>query len=237
MSVSSYPVTAPALPHPTERPAGVALIAPGLRVLTAFAALVGATVVTVLGIHVANRRLITSLDARIWLHAITHWHSYRTAARYVSSIGGMTGITLMSVAIAAVMLVRRQRRGAVLALGAPLIATSLTEFVLKPVVNNAPWGINTYPSGHSTGGFAVAFVVTILVLGPHTPVRNVAARWVIALVSIMVAAAVAIGLVVAGYHFLTDTIGGAAVALCVVPALALIIDTVANGYARRRSHV
>ena len=194
--------------------------------------------VIILGIHVTDRPFVTSLDARIWLHVVENYGGHKALARHITMIGGLEGLLLISFTMAAVMFWNARWRGVALAIVAPTLATSITEYVLKPWINNAPWGVNTFPSGHATAAFSMAFVAVILVIGPSTPVRRVPLRWTIAFVAVSVATAVAIALVVAGFHFATDTVGAAGTALAVVTACALAIDAISeSAWLRRRLHV
>jgi undecaprenyl-diphosphatase len=127
------------------------------------------------------------------------------------------------------------RRRAVACLVAPAVAIAITEYVMKPLVGRpAPDGSVfslTYPSGHMT---ATAAVITVAVL-------VVPARWQKLAVVIGTAVDVSVGacLILLRYHYVTDVLGGAAVAigttLLIDAALHLLPEGLATNSSRRRS--
>ena len=112
----------------------------------------------------------------------------------------------------------RQYEGAALvAISVPL-ATAVTELVLKPLIGGTSWG-NPFPSGHVTSVFALATALTVLLARvPRGP------RLVLAFAGFLLAGTVAIGVIGAGMHHFSDTIGGAAVGIATVLLTALILD-------------
>jgi membrane-associated phospholipid phosphatase len=118
---------------------------------------------------------------------------------------------------------------AVLSVAAPLVATGLTEYVLKPAFDRTVpqvahmTGVETkaYPSGHEAAVSSVLVVLALLLLRSRLPVS-----WKVCGVLGLVAYYVdtVFGLVGQYYHYLTDTIGALAVAIAVVLGLGLIID-------------
>jgi membrane-associated phospholipid phosphatase len=66
-------------------------------------------------------------------------------------------------------------------------------------------------------------VATLLVVG-----RNPARAWLLAVVPLLAAAAMAWAQVLLNAHYPTDTVGGFCAALAVVPAVAWTIDRVAD---------
>lgn len=171
-----------------------------------------------------------------WMYRLKHrFASHLSIVRHVADLGGPFVITLITVVLAAVMAARRKIRALVLVVAAPIAAELLTEQVLKPWVHRAPFGVDTYPSGHSTGAFVTATVAAILLLGPSGPRRFATLRWVITVAGFVLAAVIAVALVAGGYHFATDTIGGAAVGIATGCLVALVIDAVTPRLTR--SHV
>src|SRR5581483_293241 len=97
----------------------------------------------------------------------------------------------------AVELYRRQWRRAVVSAVCPVVAITLVELI-KRLFGREKGGALAYPSGHTT---VVVVVMGLLILA-------VGARlWVLA-IAIVVSLLGALGMVMCGYHFLTDTIGG-----------------------------
>lgn len=120
-------------------------------------------------------------------------------------------------------------------LGAPL-AGAVTHVLLKPFVSShAPDGRSlAFPSGHTTGAFGVALVLTVLLLpraGSPTVLRT-ALRLLLGLVALSLAAGTAISVVALGFHRTTDAVGGFATAILVVLAVAGVLDLAAGRRAR-----
>jgi undecaprenyl-diphosphatase len=114
----------------------------------------------------------------------------------------------------------------VLAAVAPAVAGGLTDLVLKPLIDRHIGHGLSFPSGHTTGAFAVAITAAVLLLegrGIRNPLRVA-----LTVLSLGLAACVAAAVVALGVHYTTDTIGGFCVALGVVLALALVIDEIAE---------
>lgn len=149
-------------------------------------------------------------------------------------IGNLVSVTVLTVLLVAVLLYLRRPRGAVLAALAPPVASAITEWVLKPIVERTRGGSLSYPSGHTTGIFAVAVVIAMLVLGRARPRPSAAVRAVVAVLALAVAATVAAASVAIGDHYATDAIGGACVAVATVLPIGLVIDAVADARAAGR---
>jgi undecaprenyl-diphosphatase len=204
-----------------EAPSGVVdVIAARGRGAAVATILVAATVVAGLGLHYAG----TDGPGRIDRHAdssLMHLGFSPSAADRVSSLGGPLPVTVMALVLAAIMVAVRRPRTAVLALATPALAASITEWVLKPLIGRRLENVYAFPSGHTTGIFAIVFVVIIALCDPRVPRRLAASGSVLALI---VGGCVAVALVAGHEHYATDTIGGACVALATVLVLALVID-------------
>jgi len=154
---------------------------------------------------------------------------------YVVSLGAPVSVTIISAALLVACLAMRRGRGAVLVAVAVPAAAALTE-LLKPVVDRAPYGISIFPSGHSTGIFAVVVAFAVLLIDPPRPRIRVVVRVLLALIALLTAVTVAVALVAVRWHYATDTVAGAAVGTAVVLATALALDLVcALGAAGRLS--
>jgi membrane-associated phospholipid phosphatase len=142
----------------------------------------------------------------------------------LARLGGPGPITLFTALLAYCCLAMRRYRGAIMLVAAVIVASGLTEFVLKPLVHRTYFGSLTFPSGHATATFALIACIVILLLDPPGSVLPTSLRLVLSLSAIAVGCAVALGLVAAQDHYFTDTIGGAAVGTGVTLAIALGLD-------------
>jgi undecaprenyl-diphosphatase len=149
----------------------------------------------------------------------------------VVAIGSPVVVTALTALLVVGLAWLRWPRAAVLAALSAPVASALTELVLKPLVDRTRGGSLAYPSGHTTGIFAVATVVVVLVSAvPAGRLRTRTRVWVGG-VALAVAVAVASASVVVGDHYATDTVGGACVAVATVLGLGVAVDAVAD---RRR---
>lgn len=186
-----------------------------------------AAVTTVLGVMLAGRRTFTDFDLRYDVRIGRWFAGHERLALRLADLGSTVPVVLAIATIALMMLVLRRLRAVALAVLAPPLAILITDHVLKPLIDRAPFGVYTYPSGHTTAAFAVATVIVLLVLD-ETNAGARAVRWTVAVAVAALACFVALGLVAAGYHYFTDTIGGAGVGISVVVVAALVIDAIAD---------
>ena len=132
--------------------------------------------------------------------------------------GGLPAIAGMTVVVILVCLMwHRYRDAALLAISIPAAAV-ITERLLKPLIGGTSWGY-PFPSGHVTGVVALATALTVLIARAPRPLRLV-----LALTAFLIAGSVALGVIGAQMHHFSDTIGGAAVGIGTVLAVALILD-------------
>lgn len=146
------------------------------------------------------------------------------APNSLAALGNPVPVNAMAAALLIACLAMRRWRGAVLVAVAVPAAEALSELLLKPAVGRTLRGALSYPSGTATGVFAVAATFAVLLAVPVRPRIPAAARLLLALTAVGIAAAVSIALVGLGAHYFTDTVGGAAVAIAVVGATALSLD-------------
>ena len=118
--------------------------------------------------------------------------------------------------------VRRRYRQAVLAAVSVPLADALTELVLKPLIGRTSWG-NPFPSGHVAYVAALVTVLIVLLARTGTGARPLF-RVALGLTALLITAAVAAGVIGAGMHHFSDTVGGAAVGIGTVLVTALILD-------------
>jgi undecaprenyl-diphosphatase len=129
--------------------------------------------------------------------------------------------------------VARRWRGCVLAAVAVPAASALTEFVFKPLTDRTLHGALSYPSGHATGMFALAAVSWMLLANPAGQRRPGAVRLIVVFGAFLLAVAVPVAMVSLGFHYFTDTIGGAAVGTATVLVSAFVIDWAAASRQRQ----
>ena len=195
----------------------------------AVTAVCAALTVAVLGVLFAGRTTGTGADewARSALMgAGSPWHQLALAVDFTAEpVGGALTLGLLVVAC----LLAGQRRGAVLAVVGTGGSIAVTT-ALKPLVGREiNGGFLAYPSGHTATATALALVAMLVFT------RGRAATAVVtAVVTVAAGAAMAWSQVLLNAHYATDTLGGFATALAVVPATALAVDHLAGRRARAR---
>ena len=205
----------PLLPPAARRPA--ALI---LAVCVLITALLGA-----LFAHQTQPGwLDAAIDTRLGHSVFAHWALLRRA----SILGSPHPMAVMTAALVLACIATRRWRGALLVLIAVPAAGVVTEYLLKPLVGRVLRGNLVYPSGHTTGVFVLATVVAVLLTGPLRPPIPRKVRLVLVAAAYLMASATATAMIAMGFHYFTDTVGGAAVATGTVLATALTIDKLAG---------
>jgi membrane-associated phospholipid phosphatase len=129
---------------------------------------------------------------------------------------GRPRVVIPGVAVCFFMALFWDRRRALTCLIAPAAAVGITEYVAKPAVGRMLGGSLSYPSGHMT---AVAALTTVFVL--TVPPRF---RWFAAVLAVCVDIGVGVTLILLRWHYLTDVIAGA----CVAVGTTLVVDTVVH---------
>jgi membrane-associated phospholipid phosphatase len=209
------------------------LLPPSARPLAAHTAVAAGLVVLVLGAIFWHGTAPSVIDRAV-ARPLTdyYWHGHAVAVLHWADLGSPGPTFVLAGLVLVLGLARRRVRGALLLLLALPLASGLTEYVLKPLVHRTKDGVLAYPSGHSTGVFTLAFVVAILLIGPHRSVAGAVLRALTALASVMVAVVVAAALVASDFHYATDTVGGAGAALASVLSVSLALDALID---RRRT--
>lgn len=198
----------------------------GAVAAAAFAA--AATTITLGAVYTGGStagRLDRALDSGFYSRVGRH-HALTDA---LVSLGSPSVLAVLTILIVVVLLGLRRGRAVWLAALAPLVASAITEWGLKPLVERTRGGTLSYPSGHTTGIFAIALVVVVLlVLGSSSRRRLLAVRVAASVIALAAATAVAVATVAAGRHYVTDAVGGVGVAIATVITVALLVDSVAD---------
>jgi membrane-associated phospholipid phosphatase len=195
------------------------------RRAAAIAATCCAVVVAVLGVFAANRSRGSALDRPVdsWLRQnLGSHHQVMLDVAFLG--GGQIGFGLAAVLILACLLARRVN-GAILTLVSVPVSVGLTEYVLKPLVHETIGGSLTYPSGHTASVFTLTAAVGVLMLNPPRQRPRPLLRALLVAVLVVVSCAVAVATIVLSYHYFTDTIAGAALAVGVVLAATFPLDS------------
>jgi membrane-associated phospholipid phosphatase len=121
--------------------------------------------------------------------------------------------------LAALALLRRDLRAAALCLAGPALAVVLTDSVLKPLIDRRHGVGLAYPSGHATGAAAVAALSLVLF---HRWGGWRSTAWFTP-VAVALPLAMGLALVRLGYHYPTDVVGGTAMGVATVIALAVLV--------------
>jgi membrane-associated phospholipid phosphatase len=185
---------------------------------------VGCAVLTVMGgmltaHHARAGWLDRSIDSRI--QAALAGHNRLLLA--VANIAEPSRVALLIAALVVPCVAVKRLDGALLAAVSIPAAIAVSEG-LKQLFDRTLNGAPVYPSGHTTTVFALAAVVMMLVLRPSRHVLPFALRLAITLAVMLTACAVALAMIGLNWHYFTDTLAGAAVAVGMVVGVSLAID-------------
>jgi membrane-associated phospholipid phosphatase len=203
---------APLLPAAARRPAAI----------VAFCCL---ALVVALGFLFAHQSHGLAID-----HAVDSWvmslHIRSSTLELVSRLGDPPAMTVMTGALAIACLGVRRLTGALLAVVGVLVASGLTEGLLKPLVHRTITVDHylTYPSGHTTGLFALSTALAVVLLSPRSGRPHPAVRIGAVGVAVVVSCLVGMAMIGLDFHYFTDTIGGAAVGIGAVLGIAFLPD-------------
>ncbi len=182
-----------------------------------------ALVVAVGGIIAAGKSHGNALDQPIDSWIVGQLGTHLGALRLISKVGLATPFVLTPVLVLASLAARRLNGAALAAISVP-VAASLTQFVLKPLVHERIGSALTYPSGHTTGVFAVAAVISVLLLNPPGGRPAPWLRIVVVVLAAGLGCTVGVAMIGLDYHYFTDTVAGLAVSTGVVLATAFGLD-------------
>lgn len=179
-------------------------------------AALGAVVLVVLGVLYANETTGTAADRAIRESLVGLRSPWRQLALVVDYLAEPVGAALMFAVLVVVFVRLRQVRAAVLVVAATGLSVLVTSG-LKPLVGREiNDGFLAYPSGHTATITAVALVVMMAVV-------RASLAWTLA-VTTAAALVMAWAQVLLNAHYPTDTVGGFATALAVVPPTAWLVD-------------
>jgi membrane-associated phospholipid phosphatase len=182
-------------------------------------------ITVVIGLLVARQRVPLGLDVRVDTPIISALGSHSAALLHVVWLGSLVPAVVISVVIAVGCLLTGRLNGAILGALAVPIADGLDEKLLKPLFHRADLGFLSYPSGHTTAVLTLGSVVTVLlVFAPPGSARLPVWRALVPVAAALIGGAVAVSLIAVRWHYFSDTVGGTAVAIGTVGALALLLD-------------
>ena len=183
-----------------------------------------AILVAVLGVLFAHQARADRFDDAVNSQVIAWLGGHRGVLLWLAAPGSLIPVGVLCVAIIAACLLTGRLNGAVLAAAAVPVAVGLDEVLLKPLVNRTYLGNVVYPSGHTTAVFTLAATVTVLLLNPPQPARAAGLRVLIPVAACALGVVVAVAVIGLQWHYFTDTVAGAAVAIGTVCGLALLLD-------------
>lgn len=185
-------------------------------------------IIGVLAAHASHPDAVDrSVDSWVQGHLGTH---ARVLSLVVDIAEPVQFAIITLVLILACVAVRRLNAAVLVAVSVPA-AVILTEFIFKPLVHRTLHGALVYPSGHTCRVFTLATITAVLMLNPPSQRPRPSVRIVIGLAATAVGCAVAVAVIGLNWHYFTDTIGGATLAIGVVLATAFLVDK--SGIAER----
>jgi len=210
----------PPLTASPERP----LLSPAVRPWAAWVLAACVVIVSALGVLFADQTRANPLDRAVDAPVIHAFHGHHVTAYWLGRPGSELPALLMVAAIVVVCLLAGRLSGALLAVLGFAISEGLAEALLKPLFHRTYLGSLVYPSGHMTAITALAATVTVLLLLPPQPAKARGLRYLVLAIAYALVIAVPIGLIALRWHYFTDLVGGAALSVATVIAVAFILD-------------
>ncbi|HKS51699.1 MAG TPA: phosphatase PAP2 family protein [Pseudonocardiaceae bacterium] len=196
--------------------------------------LLAITVIAVLGMRYADQEAAGRLDLTLDTYIRDRFQRDNLITAGLVSLGNPAPAALLTAVVASAAAAARRWAGVVLTLGGTVTAVVITELILKPLIGRLRYGHLSFPSGHTTAVCSVAIAAVLMLATARRP-GSAVLRLVASLIPVVVAGSVAIALVARHVHYATDTLAGCCVAAATVPALALVIDSLALHAQSRRS--
>ena len=183
-----------------------------------------AILVAAFGALFAGQSTADAFDRAVDAPVITLFTGHRGLALWLAFPGTTIPAVALSVVIAVACLLTGRIRGALLAIAAVPAAVGLCEVLIKPLVHRTYIGQVVYPSGHTAAVFALAAMITVLLLASPRPAMARPLRVLILAAAYLAAVAVVVGVIAVRFHYLTDTVAGAAIGTGTVCGLALVLE-------------
>jgi membrane-associated phospholipid phosphatase len=180
--------------------------------------------VAVLGVLFAHQVSADGFDHAIDSRVMAGLGGHRGLLLWLAAPGSLIPAGALCAVIVIACLLAGRLNGAVLAAAALPVAVGLDEALIKPLVHRTYRGNLVYPSGHTTAVFTLAATLTVLLLVPPRPAKVAALRVLIPAAACVLGVAVAVAVIGLQWHYFTDTVAGAAVAIGTVCGLALLLD-------------
>ena len=196
--------------------------------------LLAITVIAVLGMRYADQEAAGRLDLMLDTYIRDRIQRDDLITAALVSLGNPVPAALLAAAVASAAAAARRWAGVLLTLGGTVTAVAITELILKPLIGRLRYGHLSFPSGHTTAVCSVAIAAVLMLATARRP-GSAVLRLVASLTPVVVAGSVAIALVARHVHYATDTLAGCCVAAATVPALALVLDSLALHAQSRRS--
>jgi membrane-associated phospholipid phosphatase len=207
----------------TAREPAPALLPGPVRRLAAVLTAGCALIVAVGAVASAGKSRGTGPDQAVdsWLRA--HLAAHHAVLQAISTYGVLAA-DLVAVVIFVAALALGRRNAAALTLVSVILGWALTEYLLKPLVNERINGSLTYPSGHTEAVACLAAIMAVLLLGPSAMRPRRGLGVLIVAVAAVAVVAVAVSMISLDYHYFIDTVAGAAIGIGVVLGTALTLD-------------
>jgi membrane-associated phospholipid phosphatase len=188
--------------------------------------LLGACVIVVFGLGVtfAHQATADGFDRVLDDAVIDLLRGHGTLLDWMQYPGTQVPAVVLSIGMAVGCLWQRRLNGVVLALAADFIATRLDDWFLKDLFHRTYLGALSYPSGHTTSIVTLAAVYAVLFLLPPRGTPRPGLRLSGLVVLLVLAVVTVLGVMGLRWHYFTDAVGGAAVAVGTVCALSLALD-------------
>jgi membrane-associated phospholipid phosphatase len=183
-----------------------------------------AVVVVALGVLFAHQRRADGVDRRIDEPIVSWLGPHHTLLGWMEYPGTQVPAVVVSLALVLACLLARRLNGAILAVTAVFIATRIDDWLLKPLFDRTYLGALVYPSGHTSSMVAITVTYALLFVIPPQQARTRPLRLAGLAVLLAITVITVLGVIGLRWHYFTDTIGGAAVAIGTVCALALALD-------------
>jgi undecaprenyl-diphosphatase len=159
--------------------------------------------------------------------AVYSWvRPHQTGLYPLVAVGDTVPVGVLTAVLCYCCLALHRYRGAIMVALAVPIASGITE-LLKHVIHRVYIDFLSFPSGHTTATFALITCIAVLLIDPPATKTPASMRVVLTVLSVGLGGMVALALVAVRFHYVTDTIGGAAVGIGVTLAIALALDLAA----------